>query len=151
VRVVVPAFYALKDTRLPVLAALADCLVFLSGCFTLVPIYGLPAIGLSASLAAAVNVAILLGVLRRREGRLRGREILRSLSRIALASVVMGAALWAGQRFLDPAARGGPTAALLLTGLVLGATVLYWGVAHLLGAPEPSELRRVAARPRRGA
>src|SRR5215471_12242537 len=52
VRIVVPAFYALKDTRLPVLAALADCLVFLLGCFTLVPKYGLPAIGLSASLAA---------------------------------------------------------------------------------------------------
>ena len=148
VRVVVPAFYALKDTRLPVLAALADCLVFLIGCFTLVPRYGLPAIGLSASLAAAVNVTILLGVLRRREGRLRGREILRSLSRIALASAVMGAALEAGQRFVDPAGRGGPTAALLLIGLVLGGTVLYWGVAHLLGAPEPAELRRIATRPR---
>ncbi len=50
VRVVVPAFYALKDTRLPVIAALADCAVFLLGCFTLVPIYGLPgdrAVGVS--------------------------------------------------------------------------------------------------------
>jgi len=148
VRVVVPAFYALKDTRMPVLAALADCVVFLLGCFALVPRYGLPAIGLSASLAAAVNVAILLGVLRRREGKLHGREILRSLSRIALASAVMGAALWAGERAVDPASRGGLTAALLLTALILAGTALYWGVAHVLGAPEPAELRRVAARRR---
>jgi len=148
VRIVVPAFYALKDTRLPVLAALADCAVFLAGCFALVPRYGLPAIGLSASLAAAVNVAILLGVLRRREGRLRGREILRSLSRIALASSVMGAGLWAGERMLHPAARSGLSAALLLTALILAGTALYWVVAHLLGAPEPAELRRVAARRR---
>ena len=95
-----------------------------------------------------MNVAILLGVLRRREGRLRGREILRSLSRIALASTVMGAALWAGERAVDPASRGGVTAALLLAALILAGTALYWGVAHVLGAPEPAELRRVAARRR---
>jgi putative peptidoglycan lipid II flippase len=46
VRVVVPAFYALKDTRLPVIAALADCGVFIASCFLLVGPLGLPGIGL---------------------------------------------------------------------------------------------------------
>ena len=148
VRVVVPAFYALKDTRLPVLAALADCAAFLVGCFLLVPVMGLPAIGLSASIAAGINVAILMAALRRREGRLRGREIARSVSRIGVASILMGAALAVGDRVLDPATMRGVPAALALLGLILGATAVYWTCAHLLGAPEPGELRRVAWRRR---
>jgi putative peptidoglycan lipid II flippase len=146
VRVVVPAFYALKDTRLPVLAAFADSVVFLLGCSLLVTRMGLPGIGLSASIAAAVNVLILLGTLRRREGRLRGREILRSLFRIALASLVMGAALVLSERFLDPASMRILPAASTLAVLILGATGVYWGCAHLLGAPEPAELKRIAWR-----
>jgi putative peptidoglycan lipid II flippase len=149
VRVVVPAFYALKDTRLPVLAAFADCAAFLAGCFLLVPRMGLPGIGLSASVAAAVNVAILLGVLRRREGRLRGREILRSLIRILLASAAMGVALGGAERFLAPAAMRGLAAAATLAGLILGGAILYWACAHWMGAPEPAELRRVIRSRRR--
>ena len=149
VRVVVPAFYALKDTRLPVLAALADCAVFLVGCFALVPVLGLPGIGLAASLAAGANVAILLGTLRRREGRLRGREIARSLGRMAAASAAMGAALAVAVRALDPAARHGFAATMLLVALIAGGTAIYWSAAFLLGAPEPGELARVARRRRK--
>jgi putative peptidoglycan lipid II flippase len=148
VRVVVPAFYALGDTRLPVFAALADCLVFLVGCILLVPAMGLPGIGISASGAAAVNVAVLLGALRRREGRLHGREIAGSLSRIGVASVLMGAALAIAERALDPASMRGLPAALALVGLIAGGAALYWACAHLLGAPEPGELRRIAGKRR---
>src|SRR5450755_1364448 len=89
VRVVVPAFYALKDTRLPVLAAVADCGVFIALCAFGTRRFGLAGIGLAASAAAAVNISILLAVLRRREGRLRGREIGSSLVRIVMASAAM--------------------------------------------------------------
>ena len=146
VRVVVPAFYALKDTRLPVLAAFADCVVFLAGCVLLVGRMGLPGIGLSASVAAAVNVLILLATLRRREGSLKGREILRSLLRIALASILMGALLALASRVIDPASMRILPAAVALAALILGATGVYWGCAHLLGAPEPAELREIARR-----
>src|SRR6266508_480608 len=90
VRVIVPAFYALKDTRLPVLAALADSATFIALCMLLTGPLGLPGIGLAASAAACVNLAILLAALRRREGRLHGREIAASLARIVLAAGVMG-------------------------------------------------------------
>jgi putative peptidoglycan lipid II flippase len=148
VRIVVPAFYALKQTRIPVVAALADCAVFLGGCFLLSPRLGLPGIGLASSIAAAVNVGILLTVLRRREGRLRGREIAASLSRSVAAAVVMGAALVAALRFADPAAMRGLPAAATLGALIAAATALYWLTAHLLGAPEPAELSRVVRRRR---
>src|SRR5262249_41585364 len=146
VRVVVPAFYALKDTRLPVIAAFADCAVFIAACFALVGPMGLPGIGLSASLAARVNVTILLATLRRREGRLHGREVVRSLLRAAAASLVMGAALAAFTARVDLAAMPILPAALLLFAVILSGTLVYWACAHLLGAPEPAELLRIARR-----
>ena len=47
VRVLVPAFYALKSTTLPVLAALADASAFLLLCALLTRPLGLPGIGLA--------------------------------------------------------------------------------------------------------
>jgi putative peptidoglycan lipid II flippase len=148
VRVVVPAFYALKETRLPVVAAFADCAIFVASCFVLTPRLALPGIGLAASIGAGVNVTILLAALRRREGRLRGREILRSLVRIVVAAAVMGAVLALALRFLDPMQMRGLPAAGALAALILAGAAIYWMSAHLLGAPEPGELRRVAWRKR---
>lgn len=144
VRLVVPAFYALKETRLPVLAALADCATFVALCALLTRPLGLPGIGLAASAAAAVNVAILLAVLRRREGRLHGAEIAKSLLRTAVAACVMGVALYAGGAWLRIESVRGVAALLRLALLVLGGTLLYWGAARLAGSAEPEELRRVA-------
>lgn len=148
VRVVVPAFYALKDTRLPVLAALADCVVFIAGCFLLTGPLGLPGIGLAASVAAGVNVSILVGSLRHREGRLRGREIAASVGRLTLAALVMGGVLSVALHGVDPMRMHGLSAILSLTGLITGGTLIYWGCARALGAPEPAELRRVIRRRR---
>jgi putative peptidoglycan lipid II flippase len=148
VRVIVPAFYALKSTTLPVMAALADACTFLVLCFAWTGPLGLPGIGLAASCAAGVDVAILVAVLRRREGRLRGREIATSLGRIGGASALMGGVLWAGTRTLSAGAFEGWRGAVLLGGVIVAATVVYWLGAHLMGAPEPGELRRIARRRR---
>ncbi|HKA35480.1 MAG TPA: murein biosynthesis integral membrane protein MurJ [Thermoanaerobaculia bacterium] len=148
VRVVVPAFYALKDTRLPVLAALADCATFILLCVVLTGPLGLPGIGLAASAAAGVNLAILLAVLRSREGRLHGRAIAASFVRVAAAAAVMGAAIEAARRLLDlDAVRGWKGAALLAFVIAAGAAI-YWIAATLLKSPEPRELRQVVRRRR---
>ena len=148
VRVIVPAFYALKNTRLPVLAALADALVFLALCALLTRPMGLPGIGLAASAAAAVNVAVLMASLRRREGRLRGRAMAASLLRIAVASAVMGALLWAAGRSLPIDGLMGWRGAGMLAAMISASAVFYGLTAHWLGAPEPSELRRILRRRR---
>ena len=108
--------------------------------------YGRAGIGFAASAAAAVNVAVLLGVLRRREGRLRGREMLSSLARIAAAAAVMGAALVAAGRWVEFGSWRGGSGALALSGTIVAASVVYWTAARLLGAPEAHELRSVARR-----
>jgi hypothetical protein len=91
---------------------------------------------------------VLFVALRRREGRLRGREIAASIVRIAAASAVMGGLLWVGARTLSAGAFSGWRGAVLLAGLILAATGVYWLAAHLMGAPEPAELRRIARRRR---
>jgi putative peptidoglycan lipid II flippase len=149
VRVVVPAFYALKNTTLPVVAAFADAAVFITLCLLLTGPMGLPGIGIAASAAAAVNVGVLMIALRRREGRLRGRAIASSVLRIAAAAAVMGGLLGLSRRLVPEAAYAGWRGAGLLTAVIAAASVCYWATAHLLGAPEPGELRRIAARRRR--
>jgi putative peptidoglycan lipid II flippase len=148
VRVIVPAFYALKDTRLPVVAAFADMAVFLLLGALLARRLGLPGIGLASSCAAAVNVAVLVGVLRRREGRLGGRAIAASLARVTAASVVMGVVVFVFDRGLGLERLPLLPAALALAVLVAAATAAYWLVARWLGCPEPSELARLLSRKR---
>lgn len=148
VRVVVPAFYALKDTRLPVVAALADCAAFVLLCVALTRPLGLPGIGLAASAGAAVNLTVLLLVLRWREGRLHGREILVSLARVAAAAAVMGIALEGARRTLDLEDARGLPGAFLVVAVILAGAVLYWAVARVVGAPEPAELTAIVRRRR---
>jgi peptidoglycan biosynthesis protein MviN/MurJ (putative lipid II flippase) len=103
---------------------------------------------LAASAAAGVNLTILLGVLRRREGRLRGRQIAASLARIILAACLMGAGLEAARRWLALESARGAVAAVLLFALIFAAGALYWATALVTGAPEPAELRAVVRRRR---
>ncbi|HEY6146366.1 MAG TPA: lipid II flippase MurJ, partial [Thermoanaerobaculia bacterium] len=146
VRVLVPAFYALKETRLPVYSAVADCATFVLLCVLLTPRFGLPGIGFAASAAGAVNALILFVMLRLRQGRLRGREIAISTARIVLAGGAMGAALVAGRSFLAYDSWRGALGATRLAATILVAALLYWFIAAGLGAPEPAELRNVARR-----
>jgi putative peptidoglycan lipid II flippase len=148
IRVVVPAFYALKNTTLPVAAAFFDAAVFIGLCTLWTRRLGLPGIGLAASAAAAVDVGILLAALRRREGSLRGRAIASSLWRIVAASAAMGILLALVGRFVPPESYAGWKGAGMLTLVIGGATACYWAAAHGLGAPEPSELARLGRRSR---
>jgi putative peptidoglycan lipid II flippase len=148
IRVIVPAFYALRNTRLPVAAALADATTFLVLCLLLTKPLGLPGIGLAASLSAAVNVTFLLTALRRREGRLRGRQIAASVTRILAASALMGGVLFLALKVVPQERIVGWPGAGILAAIILGAAGFYWLAAHLLGAPEPAELARVARRRR---
>ena len=148
IRVIVPAFYALRSTALPVAAAIADAAVFFLLCIGLTPTFGLPGIGLAASIAAAVNVLVLVVALRRREGRLGGRRIAASLARSFGASAVMGGFLWGALRIVAPERIAGWPGAGILFVLILAATLIYWFTARFIGAPEPVELVRVARRRR---
>jgi putative peptidoglycan lipid II flippase len=109
-------------------------------------------IALATALAAWLNTVLLAVALSRRghltlDARLKGR-----LPRVALASLVMGVALWAAARGLGPWFEAGlwPRIAGLAI-LVVGGLALYAGLAYGLRAVERAELAALLTRRRRRA
>jgi putative peptidoglycan lipid II flippase len=138
VEIVVRAFYAMHDTRTPVLvgvAAMALNVVLSLAFIALFQAAGwLPhgGLALSNALATTLEMAVLLVLLRRRLAGLEGRQTLRSLVRFALAAAGMAALLLVLRWALAGAS------AWLVGGLgaVAGAGV-YLALSLLLGSPEP--------------
>lgn len=139
-------FYALGDTRRPMVASLTAVAVNLALNLALVgPLrhYGLDhrGIALAASLAAFANLAQLAFGLRGRIGGFEGGRIVATFLRVLVASAVVGAALWLGLRALGGHWRDGRLAELatVTAGLALGAA-LGWGALKLARVQELSVL-----------
>jgi putative peptidoglycan lipid II flippase len=141
------AFYALQDTRTPVLvgAAAMGLNVVLSLTFAgwfsrwgWMPHGGL---ALANSLATALECLVLLTLLRRRTGGLEGARLGPGLMAALGAALAMTVVLWGWLRLTSPA----PAWVIGGGGVILGAGV-YFTAALALGAPEA---RRLAASARR--
>jgi len=165
VRLIVPAFYALEDTRTPVLTAavafvvncacclllmgpaaisgdsrLADAIAALARTFSVFDLRH-AGLALATSVAASVNLLLLLWVLRRRLGALGGDRILASFFRALGASLAMvpvvryiaGLTTWS-----DP----GQTVvhAAVLTAAIIAGVLVFALVAMALGGDEVQAL-----------
>lgn len=147
VRILAPGFYALKDTRTPVVLAGVGMVVNVAGCLGLMRILGTAGIALAGSLAALVNATLLLARLRGRLGRIGGRRLLASLVRLGGATAVMALVLVALQGLLPPLPALGLAAQIGTLALLIGAGLLtYTAVAALVQAPELDELRSMLRR-----
>lgn len=148
-KLIVPAFYALHDMRLPVRIAaysLGLNLVLNALCLRwLYPIFrnGGPAVATVAS--AYFNFFALFAIFRLRFGRLGTLGILLSSTRVAFCAALMGMLCWLGlrwshfgsyQEFLPRLA--------ICTLLIVGATTVYLGLAWGLRCHELSEIYGVA-------
>ena len=104
-KMIVPVFYALKDTRNPVRVGLWS--VLLNFVLNLLFIYTWPTgwqhagLPFASVLASAVNCAVLGWMLRARIGDPDWRAVRRTALRALAASVLMGAAAWWCQRALE--------------------------------------------------
>jgi len=151
VKIMVPVFYALNNTRIPVIGSfltVAGNLIFIN--LTLAPLQHL-AIALSTSLSMVLNFLFLAAMLYRKLGDYGIGNLLGILLKAALASFLMGAAVYYAQGLL--AARLG--AGLAGQGLSLAAAILlglglYGGLASLLRIGEFQELLRLLQRRGRG-
>jgi putative peptidoglycan lipid II flippase len=94
VKIAVPSFFALRDSRTPALVSMATVAVNVILNITLAKLIGYRGLALGTALAALFNAGSLLFVLRRRLGGLDERAIVTALGKIALASAVMGGAAW---------------------------------------------------------
>jgi putative peptidoglycan lipid II flippase len=89
IRVIVSAFYSLQDTKVPVKAAVVALIVnVVCGVALMYPLkHG--GLALATSIASAVNVIMLTVILKRRVGTFLDRDFYRSLTKIAVSSLMM--------------------------------------------------------------
>ena len=100
VRIVSPAFYALRRSRIPVAASVASVVVNVVLAVTLVRVMSFAGLALATSLAALVNAAIQLILLRRELGGIQGRRLALTFLKTSVAAVAMAAAAWWTEQWL---------------------------------------------------
>jgi putative peptidoglycan lipid II flippase len=154
VEILTRAFYAMQDTRTPVVAGVAIIAINVALCAALIGPYGLAGLALSLSASTTVEAIILLAVLRGRLGGV-GRRDLVWLLRAVGATGAMALIAWGiGPRLTAATAPGAAprVVQLVFFGYALAVTALaYLVAAHLLRLPELTQVTtRLAGRlPRR--
>ncbi|MBI1921109.1 MAG: murein biosynthesis integral membrane protein MurJ [Geobacter sp.] len=141
VRVLVPAFYSLKDTRTPVLVAFVAFILNLLFSLALMGPLLHGGLALASTLSALANMAMLLYLLRRKIGRFGGRAIAGAALKTFLASLPMAIAVAWAMRLIDWSARGDK----LLKGMVLGGAIavgvgIFFVCAYALRCEEVRDL-----------
>ena len=141
VRQIVPAFYALEDSKTPVFAAAAGLVTYLAMGLSLMGPMRHVGLALAVSASSIVNVGYLAVALRRKLGRLGWRAVAISVLRSGFASAVMAVALVRMARLgswrLGIMNRHN---AVVLAASLGVAALVYFGVSALLHSPEMGEL-----------
>jgi putative peptidoglycan lipid II flippase len=141
-RIVSPVFYALGESRTPVAASAASIAVNVVASVWLVRVLGFRGLALGTSIAALLNGALLLLLLRTRLGGVEGRMLAARLGKIVIASVAMATVAFGSARQLAMVLPGGgtiPQAVRLAIAIAAGLVTLA-AVAKLLRVPELDEV-----------
>lgn len=155
VRIVSPTFYALGQSRTPVMISMSSVAVNIVLNLTLVRVMGYEGLALGTSITAIINGVAQLVMLRRPLGGVDAHVMARSFARVAVAAAVMAAVAWGANRVL-PALLPGDTLAeqaIRLAGSIGLALAALAGAAQALRIPEFREavdlvLTRIRRRPR---
>jgi putative peptidoglycan lipid II flippase len=147
VRQIVPAFYALGDTRTPVIVSAFDLMAFIALAVLLRGPMGHVGISVAVAGSSAVQMALLLIGLRWRMGTIEGPSLARSAARTVAASALGAVAGWGAARLVTPAGPAGALARALPGALGLAA----FGIAFALAAwglrsPELEEITSTVRR-----
>ncbi|HEY8039239.1 MAG TPA: murein biosynthesis integral membrane protein MurJ [Polyangiaceae bacterium] len=147
VRQTVPAFYALGDTRTPVVVSAVDLCAFIALAVALRGPMGHVGISVAVAGSSAVQMALLLVGLRWRLGAIGGRALATSMARTLAASLVAAAAGWGAARALAPdGPAGGVARALPGVAGMAAFTVVFLVAARILRAPELAEIMAAVRR-----
>ncbi|MDZ3830596.1 MAG: murein biosynthesis integral membrane protein MurJ [Sphingopyxis sp.] len=134
VKVLVPNFFARKDTRTPVITAAISLIINVALNLALIPRFGIVGLALAGSVAAWCNVAMLYTLLHRSGAFHLTAQVAGRIARIALAAAIMAAGLALALPVAGDAFTGGVferIAALLA--LVATGGILFFGCAILFG------------------
>ena len=147
IKVLQPGFFAREDTVTPLRIAVAAVVANVVLSLALFWQLGHVGIALATALAAWLNTVLLALGLRRRGYLALDDRLKRRLPRIALASALMGLALWGAGRWFAPWFDGDLTVRVAgLAILVAGGLGLYGALALALGAVRLDEIKALRAR-----
>lgn len=140
VRVLAPAFYALKDTKSPVITASAAFVINLVFSLILMRFMLHSGLALASSLSAFGNMALLLYLLRRKIGPLGGRKLLLVSIRSASAAVPAGIVAMVLLKLADWSHHGEKLLKVsILSAAIIAAVVTYALLSLLLRSEEAGE------------
>lgn len=151
VKLIVPAFYSAKDTKTPVIVAMISFflnillnIIFLNFFFKRFQNGG-PA--LATVLATLFDFFTLFFIFRLRYGPLGTIEILRSLGKIGVCSLLMGAGCLAANYYATAVLYSSFFVQLMVfIAMITGATVFYIALTWLFRCPEIEEVYGIATR-----
>jgi putative peptidoglycan lipid II flippase len=141
VKIASPTFYSLRDARTPVIVSVGSVIANLLLNLVLVRVLGYRGLALGTAIAAVLNAAVLLVLLSRRLDGLDTRRVAGSALRITLASLLMGAAVWYGSRWLADLLPG----AGFWVRLIRVAALIAGGIAVLVGAARALRIQELDA------
>ncbi|MCG8356593.1 MAG: murein biosynthesis integral membrane protein MurJ, partial [Kiloniellales bacterium] len=147
VKVLQPAFFAREDTVRPLKMAAASVAANIALSLALFWPLGHVGLALATALAAWLNAGLLAWGLRRRAFLALDRRFRQRLPRIVIASVLMGAGLWAGALWLAPWFEAGQALRILGLALLVGAGLAAYALLALVsGAFDREDLRSLLSR-----
>ncbi|HUR21016.1 MAG TPA: lipid II flippase MurJ, partial [Vicinamibacterales bacterium] len=101
VKIASPTFYALNDSRTPVLVSVGTIALNLVLNMTLVRVLGFQGLALGTAIAALFNSGLLMHLLSRRIEGIEGPRIFQAFVKILIASLAMGGAAYATEVWLN--------------------------------------------------
>ncbi|MFN7929805.1 MAG: murein biosynthesis integral membrane protein MurJ [Blastocatellia bacterium] len=150
IKVLAPAFYALKDTRVPMLASVVSIITNYVVAKLSIESFGIGHRGLALTMSAVaiINFAILFFFLRRKLSGIQGWSLLLAFIKIVVAALLMGAACYFVSDQLARALGQQALLARLVNVMVaVGVGVLVFGVAaKLLRVAELEQLSATVMR-----
>ncbi len=137
VRIVIPVFYALRDTKTPVLTAVISIVANIFFSVILMTPLGHGGLALSTSLASILNLSLLLGAMHKKLGALGFGKIMNSFVKSVSGSLLMGIVVWFVSLYIVPEenAGNGILAIGIFTSIFLGI-LFYCGFSFLVKNPE---------------
>ena len=144
VKLVSPAFYALRNSRIPVIASAVSVGFNILLNLILVRVLGHRGLALGTAMAALLNAGLLLWLLDERLGGLEGKRVITAMLKISVASIAMAFTAYYAERLLRiPLGGGGVIAQVLRVFGAIGIGMAVLGVmAHLLHIEEFQQLTR---------
>lgn len=149
VKIASPTFYALGDSRTPMIVSIMSVALNLALNLLLIDVLGFKGLALGTAAAALFNAGVLLWLLGRRLGGLDERRLLIGFVKIAVASAAMAAVAVTAIRVLDGFAAGDGELqkALRVLASILAAIATLGLMARLLRIEEFDEaMRRLVRR-----